>query len=214
MKIIEASLLAVSNKYFEFHKTIKSLIKNKINHIHYDVMDNIFVPNVAFNGEHLKFLKRKGFKISIHLMVANPKIYVENYINKYKFDYLTFHCETISIENSIKLIKYIKEHNIKAGIAIKPNTDIRLYESVIKECDIITIMGVEPGFGGQKYIESTTDKIKKIKKMANKNTILQIDGGVNLDVIKLLKNDIDMFVSGSFLINNINKIEEIMNALN
>lgn len=177
-------------------------------------MDNIFVPNVAFNGEHLKFLKRKGFQISVHLMVANPKTYVENYINKYKFDYLTFHCEAISIEKGIKLIQYIKDHNIKAGIAIKPNTDIRLYENVIKECDIITIMGVEPGFGGQKYIESTTDKIKKIKKIANKNTILQIDGGVNLDVIKLLKNDIDMFVSGSFLINNINNIEEIIKALN
>lgn len=213
MRTIEASLLAINQKKSEFVKTIKLLKKNNINNIHYDVMDNIFVPNTSFNGEHLKYLKKKGFIISVHLMVANPAKYIELYLSKYEFDYLTFHCEATSIQQAIKLIQQIKKYNIKAGIAIKPNTDVRLYEDVLKECDIVTIMGVEPGFGGQKYIPSTTEKIKKIKKLINENTVLQIDGGVNLEVINLLKNDINMFVSGTFLIKNINNLETILKQL-
>lgn len=212
MKLIEASILAFNKKTNEFKKTAKRMFLNDIKNIHYDVMDGIFVPNVAYNGEKIRYLKRKGFKISVHLMVVNVKEYVEKFI-KYNIDYLTFHCEPLKINESIELINLIKSNGIKAGIAIKPNTIPGEYSELIEMSDIITIMGVEPGFGGQKFIPKTVELINKIKKYAKKDTILQLDGGVNLEIIKMLKNDINFFVSGSFLVNYDGDLKELNNIL-
>lgn len=212
MKLIEASILAFDKKTSEFKKTAKKMYENNIKNIHYDVMDGIFVPNTAYNGEKIKYLKRKGFSISVHLMVVNVKKYVEKFI-KYNIDYLTFHCEPLKINESIELIKLIKSKGIKAGIAIKPNTIPGEYSELIEISDIITIMGVEPGFGGQKFIPKTIDLIKKIKKYSNKDTILQLDGGVNIEVIKLVKNDINFFVSGSFLVNYKGDFKELIELI-
>lgn len=200
MKIIEASILAFSKKNTEFKKMAKKMYKNDIKNIHYDVMDGIFVPNIAYNGEKIKYLKKMGFEISVHLMVVNVQKYVEKFV-KYNIDYLTFHCEPLKINESISLINFIKSKGIKAGIAIKPNTIPGEYSELLEISDIITIMGVEPGFGGQKFIPKTIELIQKIKKYANKNAILQLDGGVNIDVLNLTKSDINFFVSGSFLVN-------------
>lgn len=212
-KIIEVSALAFSKKKTEFKKMAK-IIKNKnINHLHYDVMDNIFVKNTAFNGEYLKFLKEKiGYIISVHLMVNDVEKYVNLFIN-YKIDYLTFHCEPIAISKAIEILKLIKLCNIKAGIAIKPQTNIMDYQELFHHIDIITVMGVEPGFGGQKFILSTVEKLKEIKKVIPPNIIIQLDGGVNLEVIKLTKEYVDFFVSGSFLINYENDFNEIFTLI-
>lgn len=213
MKIIEASILAFSKKTNEFKNTAKKMYKNNIRNIHYDVMDGIFVPNKAYNGERLKYLKKMGFEISVHLMVVDVKSYVERFIN-YKIDYLTFHCEPLKINESIELINLIKSKGIKAGIAIKPNTIPGEYEDLISISDIITIMGVEPGFGGQKFIPKTIELINKVKKYAKKDTIFQLDGGVNIDVMKLTKNNIDFFVSGSFLVKYEGDFEELFKIIN
>lgn len=213
MKLIEASILAFDKKPSEFKKTAKKMYKNNIKNIHYDVMDGIFVPNTAYNGERIKYLKKMGFTISVHLMVVDVSNYVEKFI-KYNIDYLTFHCEPLKINESIELINLIKSKGIKAGIAIKPNTIPGEYSELIEISDIITIMGVEPGFGGQKFIPKTINLIKKIKKFSKKETILQLDGGVNIDVIKLTKNDINFFVSGSFLVKydgDFNELHKILN---
>lgn len=212
MKIIEASVLAFNKNENEFKQQSILMWEKGVRNIHYDVMDNIFVPNTAYNGEYLDFLKKQGFIISVHLMVKDVKKYVEHFL-KYDIDYLTFHCEPINHDEINELIKLIKSKNIKAGIAIKPNTNINDYLDVIKNIDIITVMGVEPGFGGQKYIESTTDKLKLIKETVNKNTIIQLDGGVNEHVMKLTKNYVNFFVSGSFLINyskSLDNLKEII----
>lgn len=212
MKQIEASLLAFSKNPLKFRKQIKEIKKANINNIHYDVMDNIFVPNKAFEGEKLKKLKKIGFTISVHLMVKNVNQYIDKFL-KYNIDFLTFHCEPISIEQSLIFIEKIKSKKIKAGIAIKPNTLIKDYKELILKSDIVTIMGVEPGFGGQKFIESTIDKLIEIDKIKFKKTIIQLDGGVNLDVIKKTKKYVDFFVSGSFLMSSKDK-ESIINSIN
>lgn len=201
MKIIEASLLAFSKVPFKFFFQLLELKKNNILNIHYDVMDNKFVKNTAFFGEKLNFIIKNKFIVSVHLMVFDIEYYI-NFFTKYKINYLTFHCEATNLKDSIKFIKKIKEKNIKAGIAIKPETNINDYKELLDYCDIITIMGVEPGFGGQKFIESTIDKLRLIKKMIPKKCLVQLDGGVNLEVITKTKEFVDLFVSGSFLMNS------------
>lgn len=204
MKIIEASLLAFSKMPLKFFFQLLQLKKNNILNIHYDVMDNKFVKNTAFFGEKLNFILMNKFIVSVHLMVFDIEYYIDFFL-KYKIEYLTFHCEATNIQNSISLIKKIKEKNIKAGIAIKPETDINEYKELFQYCDIITMMGVEPGFGGQKFIKSTIGKLESIRKLIPQNCLIQLDGGVNLEVINETKEFVDLFVSGSFLMNSKDK---------
>lgn len=215
MKVIEISALSFNKNYFKFRKDIKNCLDNEIKHLHYDVMDDVFVPNTSFSKlEKLDYLIKKGFSISVHLMVEN----VENYLKKLVYknvDIITFHCESQDVEKGIELIRFIRSKNIKAGIAIKPKTNLKDYETLIKMSDVITLMSVEPGFGGQKYIENSEKRALEIKKIANKkNIIIQIDGGINRETMMLAKNNCEYFVSGSFLYKNMNKYKEFMDELN
>lgn len=211
-KKIEASILAFDKNYFKFKKMAKVMWEEGIENIHYDVMDGQFVPNTAYNGERINLLKKIGFKISVHLMVTDVEKYVKKFIYK-NIDYLTFHCEPIEKNKAAEIIKFIKGKNIKAGIAIKPDSQTENYIELIRMSDIITVMGVQPGFGGQKYIPSTTDRLKELKKLKQNNCIIQLDGGVTSEIIKLTKEYVDSFVSGSFLVKTQNK-KEIIDLLN
>lgn len=213
-KIIELSVLALDQKdENKFKEQLESCLKNNIKDIHYDIMDNKFVPNTSFNNlEFLDYLIEKGCNVSAHLMVENVAHYVDKLITK-KVKYITFHCEVQTIEESISIINTIKKHNIKAGIAIKPNSSLKEYESLIKISDKITVMSVEPGFGGQKYIENSEIRIREIKKLSHKNLIVEIDGGINDQTILLCKDDATHFVTGSFLFNNLEKFEELKKLL-
>ncbi|EGZ31584.1 ribulose-phosphate 3-epimerase [Malacoplasma iowae] len=205
-KIIEASILAFDRNYFKFKKTSKLMWNQKIKNIHYDVMDGNFVPNTAYNGERINLLKKIGFKISVHLMVCDVEKYVKKFVYK-NIDYLTFHCEAVDKEKAVEIIKFIKGKNIKAGIAIKPETSIEDYIELIRMSDIITVMGVQPGFGGQKYIPETTNRLKELSKLKHEGCVIQLDGGVTTEIIKLTKEYVDSFVSGSFLVKTENKKE-------
>ena len=196
MKILELSLLALKEL-----KDIKSeliRIKNEgISHIHYDVMDNIFVSNKAFEGEYLDLIKSLGFKISVHLMVEDIKSYVDKFL-KYDIGYLTFHIEGKNEDEVVKLLEKIRSKNIKSGLAIKPKTDISILERYLDKIDLVTVMSVEPGFGGQEFIKSSVRKIKNINKRY-KNLLVQIDGGINSSNIKKIRKYCDLIVSGTFL---------------
>lgn len=211
-KKIEASILAFERNFFKFKKTSKLMWEQGITNIHYDVMDGIFVPNTAYNGERINLLKKIGFKISVHLMVADVEKYIKKFVYK-NIDYLTFHCEATDKNKAMEIIKFIKGKNIKAGIAIKPETPIEHYIELIRMSDIITVMGVQPGFGGQKYIPQTTDRLKELSKLKPEGCIIQLDGGVTTEIIKLTKEYVDSFVSGSFLVKTENK-KEILDLLN
>ena len=201
---LEASILAFNAKNKKiFLKQLDSMRKAGINTIHYDVIDGKFAPNTGYGTEWLKELFLRGFEVNVHFMVMKPIKWFKDFA-VYPFSALTFQPEPISKLTASILLKKIKRSNRMCGLAFKPHTDLNRYINLIKKCDYVTIMGVEPGFGGQQFMEDITLKnlalINKIKKAHNHNLIIELDGGVNLDVIKLTSKYVDNFVSGSFLI--------------
>ncbi len=199
-KIIEPSLLSFDLKNIQ--NELDQMKSIGLTQIHYDVMDNKFVPNTAFKTEWLKLLNDNGFEMSVHFMVMNPKDWVNQFIDFKGIKTITFHLEPISKEETLELLKFIKSRGIKAGVAIRPTTDPNEHIEILKASDLITVMGVQPGFGGQKFMPVVIDNLKKIneiKRQHNPNLIIQIDGGVNFDVLKQTYQYCDWFVSGSFL---------------
>ena len=199
--LISTSILSSNNRI----DTIKKLNKTTTDFIHFDIMDNIFVPNKAFSLEEIKeYAKVCNKKIDIHFMVKDPLEYL-NKLKEISFHNVTFHVE---IDNIDKIIKYLKLNNTKIGLAIKPKTDINILDKYINDIDLILVMSVEPGFGGQKFIENTPNRIKEIrKKIKDKNIILEVDGGINDETIK--KVNVDIAVAGSFIVNSENYEQQI-----
>lgn len=184
---------------------------NKINntntdYLHLDVMDGVFVPNISYNIEEIKYIiNNSNKKIDAHFMVNDPIKYLEN-IKDYNLEYFTFHVEVDNVE---EIIKKIRENNYKVGLSIKPNTDVNILKEYLDVIDLILIMSVEPGMGGQTFINSTVDRIKEIKKIiGNKNIKIAVDGGINNNTIKLI-NDADIAVVGSYITNSTNYQERI-----
>lgn len=212
-KIIEISALPFKKSIFKFKKDVKNCLENNIKDLHYDVMDNIFVNNLSFHKlQRLNYLIKKNINVGVHLMVSDVEKYVKKLINK-KLKYITFHCEAIDISLSKKIINLVQQKNIKCGIAIKPNSDLEKYKELIQMSNFITVMSVEPGFGGQKYIENSEVRAEQIKKMANDDCIIQIDGGIT-DTTMLKAKICDNFVSGSFLYNQKEKYNDFIKILN
>ena len=177
-------------------KTIKELNESKTDYIHLDIMDGIFVKEetLDFNTLRNYFYENKK-KLDIHLMVKNVKLYTDLY-SLLNPEFITFHIE---VGNTLELINYIKNKNIKVGIAIKPNTNVEVLKPYINKIDLVLIMSVEPGYGGQQFIEKTIEKITKIRNM-KKDIIISIDGGINKDNInKVKEKKVDMCVIGSYI---------------
>jgi ribulose-phosphate 3-epimerase len=191
-----------NNIKFELNRINDSRIK----YVHIDIMDGYFVKKNTENLFNMKTIsKYTNKKIDIHFMVKKPKIFITNFL-KYNPDIISFHIE--SEENISENISLIKSHGIKCGIAINPETDIHTLNNYLKDIDIILIMSVVPGKGGQKFVNSTFKKIKLIKEKLlkiNPKIKLEIDGGVNnLNSKSLNKSGADILVSGSYLINQKN----------
>ena len=201
---LEASLLAFDSKNERHFKQQLDCIYNAdIRNIHYDVMDGKNVPNVAYDTEWLQELYLRNFSVSVHFMVNNPWKWFNRFVF-YPFDNLSFQAEPICRLRAIMLIKKIRKSGHKCGVAFKPYTNIFKYISLIKRCDFVIIMGVQPGFGGQEFLKDQTLKnlklINQIKKEENPNLNIVLDGGVNFEVIKLTSKYVDVYVSGSFLL--------------
>ena len=189
---ISTSILSSNNKM----TSIKKLNNTNTDYIHIDTMDGIFVPNTQMNIDEIIELEKISTKpLDIHLMVDNPEIYINNLQNK-NIKYITIHIE---INKDIdKLINKIKSFGYKVGISIKPNTDISSLLPYLDKIDLVLIMSVEPGFGGQEFIPSTLEKAKQIKKI-NKTITIEMDGGIKDTNITQLKNIIDIAVVGSYI---------------
>ncbi|MGL4647602.1 MAG: ribulose-phosphate 3-epimerase [Mycoplasmoidaceae bacterium] len=210
-KILEASLLAFDKKPEVLLSQLKTLKKAGIDHIHYDVMDGIFVNNTSFEGEHLEVIKAMGFKISVHLMVEDVLSYVKKFLN-YQIDYLTFHYEPISKLLAQELITLIKASEIQAGIAIKPKSKISDTIDLINMSDLITIMSVEPGMGGQAFIMDVIAKLKEVREL-NPSVLIQIDGGINLATSALVRDETNLFVMGTYLLNHLDEASQILEEI-
>lgn len=166
---------------------------------HVDVMDGRFVPNISFGMFIVEFMKDMAQKpLDVHLMIAEPEKYIEEF-RKAGADVITVHYE--ACPHLHRTLQQIKETGAKAGVALNPHTPVHLLEDILEETDLVLIMSVNPGFGGQKFIYQSIPKIKKLKEMIieqNTNTLIEVDGGVGLqNAEQLLRAGADVLVAGS-----------------
>lgn len=201
-----------------FNKLIDEIkLVNNADMIHCDVMDGHFVPNITFGAPILKFVKKElDVILDVHLMISDPLKYAIDF-QKIGADYITFHYE--AVEDVKNAINKIKELGVKVGISIKPNTDVKVLDPYLKDLDLILVMSVEPGFGGQKFMASSLPKLKYLseeKKKNKYNYLLEVDGGINLETAKLVKDSgCEAVVAGSFVFHSddprktVEKLKEI-----
>lgn len=205
---MEVSVSYLSS-YYSQEKTIMQIENTSANYIHVDLMDGGFVPTKNFTiNEVTRLLKNHEKPLDIHLMTFDPLIYI-NDLAKLKPEYITFHLE--ATKDIVKTIELIKRNNIKVGLSIKPNTDILELMPYLTLIDLVLIMSVEPGQGGQKFIYTSVDKLHdllKIRKENNLNFKISMDGGINDDTIKLVQG-LDIVVSGSYICKSNNYEEQI-----
>ena len=196
--MLSVSILGIKENIKE---NLKKLDKLNIDYFHIDIMDGKFVPNTTWKYNEIKQnLENTNTKKDIHLMVKNPKKYIKQYISL-KPEIITFHYE--ATENPLELIKYIQKYKIKAGISIKPNTKVEALKEILKYTDLVLVMSVEPGAGGQSYIENSTNKINELKEIREQNKYnykIEVDGGIN-DITKEKAKNADILVVGSFITN-------------
>lgn len=178
---------------------------------HVDVMDGVFVPNISFGFPIMEALQKIASKpLDVHLMVKDPNPYIETFAKK-GAAILTVHYETCP--HLDRTISAIKENGMKAGVALNPHTPVSVLEHVIEQLDLVLIMSVNPGFGGQKFIQEAVRKVAQVKQLItqrNAKTLIEVDGGVNLETGKLLvQAGADALVAGSFVFNSSNPTETI-----
>ena len=209
MNIIAPSMLACD--FGNLYSEIEMVNNSEANWFHIDVMDGVFVPNISFGTPIMKVLKDNAKKtLDVHLMIVNPDNYIENFA-ELGADILTVHYEACN--HLHRTVQRIKDLKMKAGVAINPHTPISTLKSIIKDLDLVCIMSVNPGFGGQSFIESTYDKVKELKsliKEQNSNAIIEIDGGVNSQNAKKLTDcGANALVAGSFVFKSENPTQTI-----
>lgn len=185
---------------------LEELKKSKAKWLHFDVMDGHFVPNITFGIDVLKgFKKRTDLFMDVHLMISDPIKYAPEFI-KNGADMVTFHYEAMeNVDACIELVKSIKQQGCQSGLVIKPNTEVNVLDDILPFVDMILIMSVEPGFGGQKFQMTSLDKIAYLdgkRKSEGYDYRIEIDGGINAETGKLaIEAGCDTLVAGSYIFN-------------
>lgn len=207
---ISASILGCD--FSKMGQEVKKVEYAKVDIIHLDVMDGHFVPNISFGPTVIKSLRGyTNLPFEVHLMISDPRKYLKNFVNA-GADTIVFHVE---IEDDIlEIIREIKNYGKKVGLAVNPETDIEKIFPYVEYLDLVIIMTVHPGFGGQSFMKDQIYKVSKLKnkmmEINKKGLEVEFDGGVNLDTIKFAKEvGVDICVSGSFLFNSKNTSQTV-----
>lgn len=201
----------LSANFGNLDKDIELINRSNADWFHLDVMDGVFVPNISFGFPIIKAIKKLSTKpLDVHLMIVNP----DNYTLAFKevgADILTVHLEACS--HLHRSIQNIKNLGMKAGVAINPHTPIESLKDIISDIDLVCLMSVNPGFGGQKFIENTFEKVRNLKLLIEQkksNALIEIDGGVDLkNYKKLIESGANVLVAGNTVFNSENPTETI-----
>lgn len=196
--IVSPSILSAD--FANLERDIKLVERNGADWIHVDVMDGHFVPNITIGIPVVKSIKKvTTLPLDVHLMIENPEKYIEDFTNA-GADILTFHYEAVKKENIKPLITNIKNLGVKAGLSIKPKTQPEEILEFLPDLDLVLVMTVEPGFGGQKFMADCAEKIKVIKQHATQNLFIQVDGGINAETGEICtKYGANSLVAGSYI---------------
>ncbi|RLD68484.1 MAG: ribulose-phosphate 3-epimerase [Bacteroidetes bacterium] len=212
--LISPSILTAD--FLHLESEIEMVNQSEADLLHLDIMDGVFVPNLSFGFPVIRQIKKVARKpLDVHLMIVDPDRYLEAYRDA-GADWLTVHYETCT--HLHRTIQKIRELGMKPAVSVNPHTDVSLLEPILKDLNMVLIMTVNPGFGGQKFIEGSWDKIRKLKKMiveAGADTLIQVDGGVTQENIgALIQAGVDVFVVGNTIFSAENPSQATSNLKN
>lgn len=207
--IIAPSILAAD--FANLQRDIEMINNSKADWFHIDIMDGVFVPNISFGMPVLEAISKHAKKtIDVHLMIVDPDRYIKTF-SQLGANILTVHYEACT--HLHRTLQAIKAEGMKAGVALNPHTNVNVLEDVIKDIDMVCLMSVNPGFGGQSFIENTYSKIEKLKEIISRNsasTLIEIDGGVtDKNALQLVNAGANVLVAGNFVFKATNPTQTI-----
>ncbi len=207
--LIAPSLLSAN--FLNLKNDVEMLNRSEADWLHLDIMDGVFVPNISFGFPVINTLKEVTNKpLDVHLMIVQPEKFVSQIADAGVY-MMNVHYEACT--HLHRVVQEIKKHGMKAGVTLNPHTPVSLLEDIIDELDMVLLMSVNPGFGGQKFIGNAVRKVERLKEMIlkrNLSTLIEVDGGVNMETGKtLIDVGADILVAGSFIFSSENPIETI-----